>query len=223
MFRTIAGAVAALLLLLTLPAHAGTFTDDFNRFTLSAPEGWEKEPSPAPEVALVIASPRKPETRGNCNVVVSANQLLGKTQAEIDQEASGMINEKFWKAMFGQIKALKSTTIDKWGSREQGGRKVFYVQATSDAEVSGNAFSVTQLQNVHVLPGQTFIATCTALAASFATESSDFDAIMASLEPRPDMTVASVRWSINLDYLREATARKGSEAAMAGVVRTTRR
>lgn len=216
-------AVGLVGLLAALPATAGNFTDDTNRFKLSAPDGWVTEPSPDPIVAIILASPRKADTRGNCNVAVSANQMVGKTQAEVDNELSGMVNEQFWRVLLGQVKFFKKTTIDKTGDKDQGGRKVFFVQSTSDVEVPGSAFTVTQLVNLHVLPGQTFFVTCSALAASFATESPDFDTILASFEPRPDMTVAATRWSINREYLREATARSGAEAAAAGAKRAARR
>lgn len=220
MLRALATGLLALIVVVS--AKAGEFSDINNRFKLTAPEGWGTETAPDPMIAVSLASPRKAETGGNCNVIVTANHLTGQTQAQIDQALSAEITEQFWKETLGQVKFFKSTKIDNWGTRDQGGHKVFFVQATSDVEVGGNSLSVTQVQNLHTLPGQTFLVTCTARAAFFTTESNDFDTILASFEPRSDMTVAAMRWPINMNYLHAATTRMGTDAATYGAGRVAR-
>ncbi|MBP6012704.1 MAG: hypothetical protein KBA31_10790 [Alphaproteobacteria bacterium] len=221
MFRTIASAAVAFTLAGT--AYAGEFRDLNNRFSLTAPDGWTSEAPPAPAVALVVASPRKPETGGNCNVVLADNPLKGQTQAEIDQQLASVINAEFWKTMIGQAKMFKSINIDDWGTREQRGRNVHYVKATSEIDAGGTTLSVTQLMNLYVMPGQSAAITCTARTEAYDREEGDISSIMNSFEPRPDMTVAAYRFPrapVNVGTIAPFVA---IESAKAGGWRVTRR
>jgi len=121
------------------------------------------------------------------------------------------------------VKQIKSTTIDNWGERTQRGRKVFFVKATSEVEVPGVSLVVTQLLDLHPTPGTVFAVTCTALAAGFAREEKDFETVMTSFEPLPDMTVAAFRAPGNLGAVRAVVAKASGDAAWAGVARVANR
>ena len=221
MFRTIAGAVAALALVTS--AHAREMTDANNQFKVTVPDTWTSETPPVPAISLIVVSPRKPETGGNCNVVVAANPMKGMTQAEIDQQLSSAINADFWKAMISQTKIFKTVNIDDWGTREQRGRKVYYVKATSQVEAGGNAFSITQLMDLYPMPGTTAGITCTARTEGLELEAADFASIMGSFEPRPDMTVAAFRLPRVPVSVQTIAPQVAIESAKAGGWRVTRR
>ncbi|MEQ1864145.1 MAG: hypothetical protein ABL996_05775 [Micropepsaceae bacterium] len=220
MLRTFA--CAAVALSLAASAFAGELNDPNNRFRITVPDGWTTEPKPDIDiVALIVGSPRKAETRGNCNVVIAPNQLTGLTQEQIDQQLSAVVSADFWKATLAKVKEIKSTTIDDWGIREQRGRKVYYVKATSEASAIASLF-VTQLMDLYTMPGQSFAVTCTARKEFFEREAADFAAIMASFEPLPDLTVASVRMPRMPVSPRTIAAQVTIDSAAAGVARALR-
>lgn len=231
MLRTLSCALATVILAATF-ALAGEITDVDNTFRFTVPEGWTKEAPPIPTLALVVVSPRRPETGGNCNVVAAPDETTkSMSQSELESLVSGQINEKFWKDAIGGVEGAKSTTIDKWGDKTQRGRKVFYVKATSDYVIAGHALTVTQVMDLHAIPGRTYAVTCTALADGFAREASDFESIMASFEPTPELTVAAVRGRAPSSIasagrgpvIAHAAAKVASEALEAGFERARAR
>jgi hypothetical protein len=214
--------VAATLATLALSANAvaGEFSDAGRRFTLSAPDGWAQQPSPGEPIALVIASPRAGETRGNCNVFAGKNGLDGKSQAEVDKYANDMVNnEAFWKEALGSVKIFKSTTIEKFGARDAGGRQVFFVRATSNADLNGTALTITQLQDMHPTPGMTYAVTCTALAGAIGREEADFASIMNSFKPSLGLTVSWDLWPVNYGAVRYSAGRATHFGTAAGTLR----
>ena len=215
------GAACVAFAALSSAATAGEFTDTDRRFRLTAPDGWVNEGSPGEPIALVIASPRKPETRGNCNVFAGKNQMAGKSQAEVDQLAGELVNnEAFWKSAIGSVPMFKSTTIDKFGARDADGRKVFFVKATSRAESNGVSLNVTQLQDMHPTPGMTFAVTCTVLADKFDQEEQDFVAIMESFKPSAGTMVSWMRTPVNFGAIRNDAGRAAHIGVAAGTLRT---
>lgn len=220
MLRTLTGALVALALAAT--AMAGEFNDKKLRFRMSVPEGWTNGPLPVEEMAANLGSPRVLVTGGNCNVGALANGAQSLSQEQLEQAVSGQFTEAFWKAAFAGIKLYKTTTIDKFGDRQQRGRKVFFVKTTSTAEVEGMQLSVTQAMDVHVTPGFTFTVTCSALTEAFEAEAADFDTIMLSFEPTPQLTVADavVRMRIDPATLRTQVQKVTTDAAAAGLART---
>lgn len=202
-------------------AAAGELSDTDRRFRLTAPDGWTTQPTPGEPIALVIASPRIGETRGNCNVFAAKNELGGKSQGEVDKFANDMVNnEAFWKAAIGSVPVFKSTTIDKFGARETDGRKVFFVKATSRAESGGTSLTVTQLQDMHPTPGMTFAVTCTVLADKFASEETDFAAIMTSFKPSLGLMVGWMQRPVNYNAVRNDAGRAAHIGFTAGTLRT---
>jgi len=186
--------VFAALTLVAASALAAEITDVNNTFRFTVPEGWTQEPPPMPALTVVVVSPRRPETGGNCNVVAGQDEATkSMSQSEVEAQAAAQINEEFWKGGISAVRGVKSTTIEKWGDKTQRGRKVFYMKATTDFAIGDVAFIVTQVIDLHPLPGRTYVVTCTARAEGFAREESDFESIMASFEPTPEMTVAAVR------------------------------
>ncbi|NOT39680.1 MAG: hypothetical protein HOP13_04230 [Alphaproteobacteria bacterium] len=209
---------------LAAPVAAGEFSDAERRFRLTAPGGWVQEASPDKMIGLIIASPRNATTGGNCLVGVSANELGGRTQAEVDELAAGAVNnEAFWKSVMAGISLYKSSTIEKWGARDQDGRKVFFMKATSTAELNGVSITLTQLQDLHPVPGTTYSVTCSVFAPVFEAEAKDFDTIMASFRPSLGLTVSWMRGQVNPARVRGATGYATRNAAAIGALRTARR
>lgn len=193
MFRFTTCAVAAFMVM-AATAAARDIVDPNNTFRLSTPDGWTSETPPTPMVAVVVVSPRRPETAGNCNVISAPDETTKKlSQAEAEAMFDGKINGEFWKASLAAAPGFKSVTIDKWGDKTQRGRKVFYMRSTSDVAIGDRALTVTQLADFHVVPGRIYLVTCTALAQAVAREDADFASIMESLEPIPDILVSSLR------------------------------
>jgi hypothetical protein len=191
---------------------------------LTAPEGWTSQPPPGAPIALVISSPRLGETAGNCNVFAGKNEMSGKSQAEIDQLGEDTVNnEQFWKSALGGVRLFKSTTIEKFGARDAGGRKVFFVKATSLAESNGVSLTVTQLQDMHPTPGMTYAVTCTVLADKLALEEKDFASIMTSFKPSMGLTVSWMRSYTNPIAVRNNVGRAANTGMIAGTLRTMRR
>jgi hypothetical protein len=200
---------------------ASELSDTDRRFRLTAPDGWTTQPSPGEPIALVIASPRAMETRGNCNVFAAKNELAGKSQAEVDKYANDMVNnEAFWKAALGSVPIFKSTTIDKYGARDADGRKVFFVKATSRAESGGTSLMVTQVQDMHPTPGMTFAVTCTSLTDKFASEETDFASIMTSFKPSMGLMVGWAPRPVNYNAVRNDAGRAAHIGITAGTLRT---
>jgi hypothetical protein len=224
MFRFTTCAAAAFVLAAT--ALAGEVTDPSNTFRMTTPDGWTSDTPPTPAVAVVVISPRRNETGGNCNVVSAADESTKKlSQAEVEAMFDGKINGDFWKASLGMARGIKSTTIEKWGDKTQRGRKVFYMRSTSDFVVGDRALTVTQLADFHVVPGRIYIVTCTAAAQSIAREETDFAAIMESFEPVPDILVSSLRPRRPMPFAANVrpAAFAAQEALNVGAWRATRR
>lgn len=205
MLRTIVVMLSVFVLAQT-PALAREIADADNAFRVTVPDNWSQIPSPSSAVALVVASPRVAETGGNCNVALTLDATSrGKTQAEVDAEASTQINDQFWLAVLGSTRLFKSTTIDSSGDRMQRGRKVFTVKATS--ELASAPAKITQLLNMHPMPGQVFVTSCTARTEKFALEEADFDAILSSFDPSAELTVSLPHPGSFWGTVRPATAR----------------
>lgn len=221
MLRTLTGAVAALAL--AAPLLAGEIIDTNLRFRFMTPDGWTTEAPPTDAVAVVVASPRKPDTRGNCNVVAGANGTQGMSQTQLEEMASPQFTEAFWKSTLANVKLFKTSKVDNFGERQQHGRKVFFVKSTSQAELLGQTLTVTQLMDIHLTPGQSFAVTCTALADAFDREARDFETIMVSFEPTPQLNVADVR-TMRVDRKSTGTLSQtlAGEGAAAGLTRAGR-
>jgi hypothetical protein len=195
MFRIVACAMAALALTATA-ATAAEYTDANNTFRLKMPDDWTTERPPIETVAVVIVSPRRVETGGNCNVVLAPVEATkSMSQAEIEADLSGQFNEEYWKAEFRGAGGFKSTTIEKHGERMQHGRKVFFVKATSEFVAGDITLFITQLVDYHAIPGRVYAVSCTVRQTGFEREVADFEMIMTSFEPIPYMTVAAGRTS----------------------------
>lgn len=78
-----------LLALAQASALAGEITDPKHTFRLTVPKGWTTEPSPSPAIDVVVASPRKAETDGSCNVVAGQDgSTASMSQSDLDAHAS---------------------------------------------------------------------------------------------------------------------------------------
>lgn len=205
MLRSLAVFFGALALC-QIAVSAREIVDANNSFRVSVPDDWTQMAPASSAAALVVVSPRASQTGGNCNVSVTVDPTSkGKTQAEIDASASAEVNDQFWLAVLGATRLFKSTTIDSYGERMHRGRKMFHAKATS--EMANVPAKITQVFNMHPLPGQVFVASCTALAQKFADEEADFNAILASFDPSAELTVSLPRPGSSWGDGRPATAR----------------
>ncbi|MFM9863545.1 MAG: hypothetical protein ACKVRO_08050 [Micropepsaceae bacterium] len=212
------------LFALAVPAVAGEFSDAERRFAMSAPDGWVQEAVPDKTIGLVLASPRSATTAGNCLVGAMPNELGGQSQAEVNAFTDGVINnEAFWKAVMASVTILKSSTIEKWGSREQDDRKIFFAKTTSTADVGGVSVTLTQMQDLHPTPGTSYSVVCSALAPMFEAEAKDFETIMASFRPSLGLTVSWMRTPANPMAVRSGAGRTTINALAKGSIRTARR
>lgn len=214
---------ALLLFALAMPCAAGELSDSDRRFRLTAPDGWTNEATPGQPIALVIASPRIAETRGNCNVVVMPNNFGGLSQKEVETIAGEAVNnEAFWKSVMATVPEIKSSTIDAFGARDQGGRKVYFAKTTAAVEANGLKLTLIQVQDIHATPGNTFGVTCTAASDQYARETADIETIRLSFKPSLGLTVAWNRAPVYPVVVRGAIGRFARDARTAGVVRARR-
>jgi len=213
--------IACLLTLFVLgpTAFGADISDAKNDFRVTIPEGWTSETQTDSTLALVVSSPRKAETGGNCNVVAEAiDGTRALSQSEVEKLFLADFKEDDWKAAIGNMKGLKSTTIEKWGERAQRGRKVLFIKATLLVDFDGVEFTLAQLQDFHVIPGRVYAVTCAVLAAGYDREASDFEAIMASFVPAPELTIAAVQPGAPLSFGSNPRFAAGQRAtSMAGI------
>ena len=211
---------ALVLFALIAPATAGELSDSDRRFRLTAPEGWTNEPAPGQPIALVIASPRISETRGNCNVVVMANTFGGLSQKEVETIAGEAVNnEAFWKSVVTTVPEIKSSKIEAFGARDQDGRKVYFAKTVASVEVNGLALTLTQVQDIHATPGNTFGVTCTAQSDKYDRETADIETIRLSFKPSLGLMVSWNRAPVYPVAVRGAVGRFARDARTAGIMR----
>lgn len=180
---------------LATPAIAGEYVDTDNTFRFTMPDGWTQQPVAIPQLKVTVVSPRVEETGGNCNVVVTPNENLKTArQAELDEAAASIFNDDFWRSVL-QAAQFENIKIEKSGARDQGGRKVFFVRATSVGKVAGNDLHVAQWQDAHLVPGALYVVTCTSLAEAISREKADFTTLMTSFEPILSTPTAALRTS----------------------------
>ncbi len=211
---------ALVLFALVAPSAAGELSDTDRRFRLTAPDGWTNEATPGQPIALVVASPRIAETRGNCNVVVMPNEFGGRGQNEVDEIANEAVNnEAFWKSVLATVPSIKSSKIDAFGARDQDGRKVYFAKTTSMAEAGGLSLTLTQVQDIHATPGTTFGVTCTAHADKYDRETGDIEVIRLSFKPSLGLMVSWNPAPVYPVAVRSGIGRFARDARTAGVMR----
>lgn len=216
MNRVLVTSVLSIAVLIA-PAIGGEISDTEKGYRFTLPDNWESQKNPIVGIAISVRSPDRKETGGNCNVVAVEDEATKElTQSELDARLSTEITEEFWKAMLANVKGLKSTKIDKSGNRDQRGRKVFFLKATSEYAAGEKSLVATQLIDVHAVPGRGYMVTCTALAEQFDREASNFDAIMTSFEPLPQ-TFLTVRAPLPWVVTRAGHARALAQAASQSV------
>lgn len=209
MLRTILAWLA--FVLVAGSVHAGEFSDDAKTFRLRAPDGWITEKPPMEGISLVVVSPRRSSTGGNCNVIVSPVEATAMmSQAEVEAQASAEITEELWRQELSKSSIIKSFEILESGNRTQRGRKVFFVKI--NAEYIGG-ITLTQLQDIHPTPGRFYIVTCTAATPVFDREEGDILAIMTSFEPLPSAIVAGGAAQTSLAPSSRDTARQLGRSA----------
>jgi hypothetical protein len=189
--RSIVFFIAALAFVCTW-SHAADVTDPESTFRITIPDDWTVERPAVPTLKVFLVSPRAAETGGNCNVVLVPDEATrGMSQNEVETMLSNEINEAWWRSAIMGARGIKSTTIEDWGSKQHRGRKAFYVRSTSVYERSGALVTLTQVLDLHVIPGRNYAVTCSARADMFAQERTGFSVIMASFEVITDMTVSA--------------------------------
>lgn len=176
---------------LSTSAAADEYSDTAKTYRFDMPDGWQT--TLEPEVNLMILSPRNEQTGGNCNLIINdSEETKALTQAELDAVGAVTFTEPFWRSAL-EGAGLRNIKVEKVGARKQKSRNVFFVRQTSDVTVNNADITITQLQDVHLIPGRAFVLTCTALAAEVAQEEANFATIMTSFEPTAEVPTAMLR------------------------------
>ena len=174
-------------------ARAEDYRDSENGFSLSVPDGWRVAKAPMQGVALVVASPRVAETRGNCNVISQAvAETREASQDELNAQFDKVVNEAFWRQIIGGAH-MTNVVIDKTGSDMRSGRKSFFVVTHFDAAVEGGqTMRFAGKQALHMIPGRIYFVTCLANEAGYAQDEKDFETVLTSFEPSNAVVIAGL-------------------------------
>jgi hypothetical protein len=153
-----------------------------NLFRLQVPSGWQDRRSPAPEMKLLITSPRFTETGGNCNVIaVDVPELQTADQATLNEAGEQVFTEDFWQE---QVSKFQNSKIEKTGKRQQGARQVYSLRFSADFPTpNGATIRVDEQQDVHLVAGRMLMVTCGVRTAQAEREKDDIATVLTSFEP----------------------------------------
>lgn len=182
-FAGIAVATAAM----SWAALAGpAYVDTENKFELTLPDaGWTTEKGGDSETKVVMNSPRKDQTGGNCRVLAGADATTAKSsQADVDKMLKSEINEGFWKSVFAGGAGGMPYTIEKWGTEQRPAHTVYFAVALLDVEAEDKSIVKVKAKQILLwVPGRFNWVNCSARADSWATEEQPFEAIFSSFRP----------------------------------------
>jgi hypothetical protein len=171
---------------------AETVRDTDHNFRVSVPAGWESTKNPSDEIRIVMGSPNRKQTGGNCNVVTAAHpQSKTMSPAQIETELD-QLNDAAWASMFKAIIFFDNVVVEKSGSEQMNGRKAYYAVVTLDAVSPGAPLRAIKLKQYwHVIPGEMFIVTCSATQDGYAQEEDSFKTVFDSFAPLNDAVAAA--------------------------------
>jgi hypothetical protein len=171
-------------------AEATKYHDPEGRFNVTVPDGWQAEKPALDKIALFIASPRSATLGAACLVMVSPTpETRASTQAEIDAAFAPLFTQEFWTTAF-QAAGLKDVAIESSGSKDQNGRKVYFVIANVTTTGTAGAVKAKGKQMLHVIPGSLQFVNCAAKAENYAELDAEFESIFNSYEPKSGEYIA---------------------------------
>ncbi len=185
MLRLVSAVLALFVVGSTVAAADGiAYRDPEGRFTLKVPSGWAAEKPIEEKIALLMVSPRATEIGGVCLVIVNPTpETRSATQAEIDQAFGQVFTKEFWELAF-QSSGMKDVTIDSAGSKDQNGRKIYYVVANVTVTGTKGAMKAKGKQVLYAIPGSLQFVNCSAKAENYAEIEAEFESVFDSYVPK---------------------------------------
>jgi len=122
--------------------------------------------------------------------------MAGMTQAEIDAKLSAAITDKFWEMAIMMSPGIENPKLRSSGTETKRGRQVYnaVMTFTVNVKLPDQELIIVPSMGKQILiaiPGQFFIVGCTSKEESYATEESDFNAVLDSFEPLSDALTVS--------------------------------
>jgi hypothetical protein len=162
------------------------YVDAENKFELTLPDaGWTTQKGGDTDTKVVMDSPRKDQTGGNCRVLAGVDATTAKSsQADVDKMLKSEVNENFWKTVFAGGANGKPSTIEKWGTEQRAAHTVHFAIAQLDVEAEDKTIVRVKAKQILLwIPGRFNWVNCSARADSWAAEEQAFEAIFASFRP----------------------------------------
>jgi hypothetical protein len=186
MFKRVAAIAVAAAAMSSAVLAGPAYVDAENKFELALPDtGWTTEKGADTDTKVVMNSPRKDQTGGNCRVLAGADtSTLKSTQADVDKMLKTEINEAFWKSVFAGGANGKPYTIEKWGTEQRAAHIVYFAIAQLSVEAEDK--SIVQVRAKQILlwvPGRFNWVNCSARADGWSAEEQAFEAIFSSFRP----------------------------------------
>ena len=195
MLRAILTGLGALALALgaVQAAAAETVRDTEHNFRVTVPTGWESTKNPSDQIRITMASPQHQQTGGICNVASQAHPpSKAMTPAQIESELDTQLNDAAWAGLFKAIIFFDNVVVEKSGSEQMNGRKVYYAVVTLNAVSPGAPLHAIKLKQYwHVIPGEMFFVTCSATQDGYAQEEDNFKTVFESFAPLNDVVASA--------------------------------
>lgn len=182
--------IAAIALFVGMIAAAGgeralageKYTDEARRFSLTVPDDWMKIPGGMGPIGLGLASPRFDQTGGMCMVASQfVTETRNQSQAALNEEMAGGINEAFWRSMM-EDKDTRDTTVES-RSELRSDRRVFLATVRQITKYSKGEVPIRIEIALHFVPGLFLMSQCYANQAEFALEQNDIKTVTDTLNP----------------------------------------
>jgi hypothetical protein len=186
MFKRCAVLAVAAAALSSAALAGPAYVDAENKFELTLPDaGWTTEKGGDTDTKVIMNSPRKDQTGGNCRVLAGADATTTKsTQADVDKMLKTEINEAFWKSVFAGGADGKPYTIEKWGTEQRAAQIVYFAIAQLDVEAEDKSIVKVRAKQILIwVPGRFNWLNCSARADNWTIEEQAFEAIFASFRP----------------------------------------
>lgn len=184
--------IAALIALTLAPvAAAENYANPEKGFKLTVPDGWSKDPpqSSSGGLDLVLRSPRHETTRGTCPLdAAQIAETQSKSQEQINEELTPVINEAFWRAAVGG--GLPELAFDEIGSELRNGRRVFTATARFTSDIKGTKAWVRMKATMQAGPGHIGKAACMTWLEESAPDDADIGVILGTFESTRAMLIA---------------------------------
>jgi len=186
MFKRVVVIAASAAAVASAALAGPTYVDTENKFEFTFPDaGWTTEKGADADTKVVMNSPRKDQTGGNCRVLAGVDATTAKsTQADVDKMLKTEITEAFWKTVFEGGAGGKPFSVEKWGTEQRAAQTVYFALAQLSVEAEDK--SIVQVKSKQILvwvPGRFNWVNCSARADMWASEEQSFEAIFSSFRP----------------------------------------